>query len=66
MSAVETPALARFSMPSAASPAENAVSAPALIAAARSFSMFAVDSPVAACTFDICASKFAADTIGGP
>jgi hypothetical protein len=59
MSLVATPAFASCSMPSAASLAENAVSAPALIAAARISSMFAAVSCVAALTPDIALSKFA-------
>ena len=61
MSWAETPALARFSMPPAASEAENAVAAPASIAASRSWSREPrASSPVAA-TWDMASSKFAVD-----
>jgi hypothetical protein len=60
MSFVETPALASSSIAPAASVAENTVSAPALMAASRSRSMLPAVSCVAAWTFDMACSKFAA------
>ena len=57
ISLVVNPADARFSIPSAASPEENAVSAPSLIAWSFNFSNSSPVAPEIAFTRDICASK---------
>src|SRR5690606_4147339 len=65
-SPAETPAFSRFSMPAAASPAENDVLAPRSIATSRSWAMLVrASSPVAA-TFDMAWSKSAAVFTAAP